>query len=384
MTAAGRPRVLLFDWIGGGHHEVYPRKFAAALGDRAHVVLAMSDRSLAKLDDLDVEKLSLGDGRPLVDPSQHFAGAKRDLVKLEVATLRGAMTRARADLAIHLFADEAMLGLSSTHRLPAPLSVLLFRPRVHYPKLLGTPLTRIQMALAVAHDALLWRWRRRRDALAVMTLDEVAAQRWARRGGALAVWLPEPPVDAQLITPQPTAFDLVVTPGLARRKGLDLLAAAIAARPTELKLLLAGEVPDFDRDYFETACTEMRGAGAQLEVRDVWQDETSVLAGLAQGRCSLLAYLNHFGMSRILVETTTVGTPVVAHDYGLLGHLVRSYGLGVAVDCTNAAALRRAIETLTADGQKEAHRERLARFAERYSEQQFRRALLAGLRMPVA
>jgi Glycosyl transferases group 1 len=92
--------------------------------------------------------------------------------------------------------------------------------------------------------------------------------------------------------------------------------------------------------------------------------------GLASANCAVLPYPHHAGMSRVLVQACSVGTPVVAHHFGLLGHLVRTHGLGLSVDCTDPRALREAVLTLADPTQPAAHAEALRAFA-RYTPDRF-------------
>jgi glycosyltransferase involved in cell wall biosynthesis len=92
-----------------------------------------------------------------------------------------------------------------------------------------------------------------------------------------------------------------------------------------------------------------------------------------------MPYQDHFGMSRVLVEAATVATPVAVHANGLLAYLVRTHGLGLAVDCSDAEAFARALEGLTAADAPAARPQALRRFAERYSRAAFERALHAAV-----
>jgi hypothetical protein len=84
-------------------------------------------------------------------------------------------------------------------------------------------------------------------------------------------------------------------------------------------------------------------------------------------------------MSGVLVEACSVRTPVGAHHFGLLGHLVRTHGLGLSVDCTDPRALRTAVVTLADPTQPAAHAEASERSRLRYTPDRFRAPLLSGL-----
>ena len=79
-------------------------------------------------------------------------------------------------------------------------------------------------------------------------------------------------------------------------------------------------------------------------------------------------------MSRVLLESAAVGTPVITHDFGLLGHLVRQEGLGIAVDCTKPDALRAALDQMADESLRASFAPRLEAFARIYAWDAFREA----------
>ena len=118
-----------------------------------------------------------------------------------------------------------------------------------------------------------------------------------------------------------------------------------------------------------------------MDVRARSHTEVEGLAVLGAARCAVLPYPRHAGMSRVLVESAATGTPVVAHDWGLLGHLVRTHGLGVTVDSSDAAALRTAVLSLSETDAQRRYAHALARFAARCC---FRARVHGGKRFVVA
>ena len=89
-------------------------------------------------------------------------------------------------------------------------------------------------------------------------------------------------------------------------------------------------------------------------------------------------------MSRVLVEAAAVGTPVLVHDHGLIAALVKRHGIGIAADCGDASAFRKAIHSVMqrrCDGPLPAG---FAEFAARwYSHDRFAVALRAPFRFDV-
>jgi glycosyltransferase involved in cell wall biosynthesis len=376
-----RMRILLFDWVSGGHHPVYLRRFAETLRAHVDVAVAAPDTSIEELADLAVDCLPLGKRRPTAVDAHSDTWALRSVTAKEVELLADATERLHADHVVHLYADAALPRLASCRRLPRPLTIVLFYPRAHYPAVYHTHLPPAERIRAWGKEGLLRVWRHRSDANAVLTLDEEAVRRWAGRRGAPAQWLPEPPLAVlpERDQARPSHRSGCILYGaLDERKGIDLLSRAVSLEPTSLHVTLAGPAgPDF-YPRVEEYVSEMRRSGATVDLRARRHGELDGLRALAGSRCAVLPYPRHDGMSRVLLEASSVGTPVVVHDRGLLGHLVRRHGLGLAVDCRNPWALRRAIFNLTEGAMRaEEYADSLARFSARFSSDCFERALLA-------
>jgi hypothetical protein len=258
------------------------------------------------------------------------------------------------------------------------VSLILFYPYAHYPVRFGTRLTARETVGARCYEGSVSRWRERGDAHAVFSLDAEAIDIWKRRSGAPARWLPEPPVTTprQLLSAEARSGCLLYG-ALAPRKGVDLLADALTKETSAIDVLIAGEVvePGYEQELRRHA-RAMAGAGARvrLDLREQSQEEIS--SAVASARCVVLPYRRHRGMSRILVEAAACGTPVVAHDYGLLGYLVRRHRLGIALDCRSRGAFRTAVMSFTElPARSGPDTAALARFAGRFTETGFTAAL---------
>jgi glycosyltransferase involved in cell wall biosynthesis len=373
-------RILLFDWVAGGHHPLYLRRFAEALEPYFRVIVAAPDESIRDLADLHAELVSLGDARPTPPPGRSASWTLRGVAKIELARLASISADVRADQIAHVYADAILPRLVTSPRLPAPLTIVLFYPRAHYPSVYQTALSGRDRVLAGAKERLVDLWRRRTDSNAVLSLDEEAVKRWARRRGVPAHWLPEPPVatlpDVELPTWK-SRSGCVVYGALAERKGIDLLSRAVANGTGPLHVTLAGRTsPDF-RTRLEQYASDMRATGAEVDLRARSHSELEGLRVLAASKCAVLPYPRHDGMSRVLVEAAAVGTPVIVHDRAVLAHLVRRHRLGLAVDCIDPGALRAAIiEFTSTTASTNGYADALARFAGRFSKSRFERALL--------
>jgi hypothetical protein len=359
------------------------RMASDAIAPRHRVIVAMPEVSLERLADIRVETLSLGAGRAETDEKHHFSLRKQSAGREEIAMLRGAIDHSQADRALHLFADGAIRPLLTEDDLPTPLSVLLFRPRAHYPRAFGSRLTPRDWIIGRAYEVAVAMWRRRRDALRLLTLDEVAAIRWAARPGAPALWLPDtPPRLASRTNRAVQRAGCAIVGSLAPRKGIELLADALELTRPGMRVILAGEVVESYRAQLIRTVERMISAGAEVELRDEFQRLEEYEGILASVQCVVLTYRRHYGMSRVLVEAALAGTPIVADEWGLIGHLVREYGLGKTVDAADARALSAALNQFCDGDAAAPFAPRLAQFASRYSWAAFVDAISDGLALP--
>jgi glycosyltransferase involved in cell wall biosynthesis len=369
-------RIALFDWVAGGHHPIYLRRFAEALQSEADVVVAAPDETVRAIGDGSIAAVSLGRPRPLIPPARRFTSDVRSVLREEIALIERVVDDSRPDHLVHLYADAILPSLVRGPTFGLSVSLLLFYPRAHYPAAFQTPLRFGERMRAAAKEVLVAAWRRKADAHALLTLDEEAARRWRVRRGAAAHWVPEPPVPRLADPPRDMERrGCIVYGALAERKGIDLLAAAVAAAPMSLEIVIAGEAERSFLPRLNELVHQMRSAGTTVDVRACRHSETEGLRALAGAKCAVLPYPAHDGMSRVLVEAASVGTPVVVHNRGLLGYLVRRYELGHAIDCRDAAALRQAILQLAEGEVVAGYRDNLARFASRFSTGAFQRAL---------
>ena len=367
-------RVVLFEWSAGGHRPIYVRRLVEALRSSAEIVLALPQVTLDAIGDLGVETRSIGEPGPRLPDRLR----RRSVLAEEAARFRDAARL--GDHALHLHADHVLVRLLAERPFPSLTSLIIYCPRAYYAAAYGTNLPAGDRPIAMAKEWALRAWRRRSDAHAVFTLDEEAARRWARYRGARAQWLPEPPVPALAPGQRASRRDGCVLYGaLAARKGVDLLAQALTLEQTQVRVVLAGEPDDSYLPELEHHAAAMKQSGVDVDLRPHPHSEIDGLTVLANANCAVLPYRYHAGMSRVLVEACSVGTPVVAHHFGLLGHLVRTHGLGLSVDCTDARALRDAVLTLADPTQPAAYAQALRAFCARYAPDRFRAALVSGL-----
>ncbi len=365
-------RILLFDRLCGGHHERYLERVSAALSSTHEVVVVAPEaahwsvRDMAGVDFVPLESIER--------PSRTARIGTQRLSTRESVVLAKAVSEVGADHAFHLFADKALPSLVG-RTVGAPLSLLLFRPRLHLRCLGGIPPSPGASLKGAAYEVCVWAWRRGRGAHAVLTLDPVAADSWRRHAGAPAVFLPEPPV-ADVGPLYARREGVVIYGAIDARKGLARAVDALAACEPKCRLVIAG-LPNPDYLVILGKLVErLRLMEVEVDLHPTRIEDSTALALLAGARAVLLPYVGHVGMSRVLLEAAAAGTPVIAHDEGLIGYLVREYGLGIAVDCRDPIAFGRAIQKLVSDGEAwSSYSGQLREFASGYSAERFAAAL---------
>jgi len=94
----------------------------------------------------------------------------------------------------------------------------------------------------------------------------------------------------------------------------------------------------------------------------------------------LAPYQRFVGSSGVLLWAARAGKPIVTQDFGLMGPLVREFGLGAAIDTTDPGTIARAMMDIVDDGARRVFdRQGAADFSLSHSPQAFASAIFAGL-----
>lgn len=360
-------RLLLFDWHADGHHSVYVQRTADALTPLVDVVVAAPDETIVRLDTDRFECVALGKSRPV---TRHRLEDDK-IGPEERALFERAIDDAGVDAALHLYSDPIIGALADGPPLRVPTTVTLFFPRLHYPRVYRSVLKPRDVARAFLLDRAVRRWRKRGDALAAFALDPAVVSRWNRGFGAHAYWFPEPPLPSTFVPESDGRSGCIVYGAIAARKGIDRLAQALSQGAARQRVVLAGSVDPAYANELHRHIERMRAGGVNVELRPWQHDENQGLASLRSARCAVLPYHRHCGMSRVLLEAAAMGTPVLVHDFGLLGALVERHNLGSAVDCDDPIALRHALLELCSEGEARRRAPALSAFADIYSSDHF-------------
>lgn len=376
-------RVCIFDWNGGGHNPGLMLRFAEALTPEAEIVLAAPDRELKQVGERGFEHYGLGDPRPRpARPGRYLRDGKelhkREMAREELEMIERACRDTEAEHLVLTYADPVLRWLAGWKPLPCPHSILVMKPRAHYRTVYRTRLSPKERLSAVFQDRLVSRWRRREDAFAVFSMDPGAAQRWSQQRGCKAIWLPDAP--PSLPAPSPEGRDGCLIFGyLEPRKGVGLLAQALAEGADGIRVTIAGTPAPEYREQLEHELDEMRTGGVEVDAKLRRISDAEAATCLASARCVVLPYVDHYGSSGVLAESAALRTPVVSTKEGLLGHIVREYGLGLTVDPTDAAELRDAVLELNLAGGDQRFEGGMSRYLEAHSPEAFAQAARAGV-----
>ncbi|GIV76371.1 MAG: hypothetical protein KatS3mg050_0765 [Litorilinea sp.] len=295
------------------------------------------------------------------------------LVQASMARWRLAIryaTRLAADHCLLMYADHHQLPLALQRRAPCPISGIYFRPTFHYEGLTGHRFSWQERLRA-------WRqWILIRAALAnpslacLFCLDPYAAESLDPHGQQV-VHVPDPVRVPSVEEAQVEALKQCL--GLEsgrqvfllfgdfrgmdnwRRKGVEPLLAALGLLSPEVArrtaVLLAGRQEPSDEARLTQA---VQALCQQLPLQVVNQPgylpEEQVQALFHLADVVLIPYQRHVGMSGQLVRAAAAGRPVLASDYGLVGALVREHRLGLAVECSEPAALAAALARFVVEG----------------------------------
>jgi glycosyltransferase involved in cell wall biosynthesis len=318
------------------------------------------------------------------------------LARWRTARRYAARTRAKA---VHFLSID-LLALPLALRFPwgdRSVSGVLFRPSTHY-RLLGRYEPTTGERLRDVRKELLYRLMLSRSTLRrVLTIDpyfEAFAGRFYRQGAKVrSVADPADSIrtvsidSARLAAKFPRARVLFLFFGhLTERKGTLVLLDALRLLPADVAsraaVMLVGKVdPSIDdavRMKMETLQATRPALLCHLENRRVEYAEIEALTRRAD--VVLAPYQRFVGSSGVLLWAARLGKPLLTQDFGVLGSLVREYGLGLAVDCTKPFLLADAMTRLVIDGQgKFVDPDAAQEFVAQHTPDNFSRAILASL-----
>ena len=401
-TAESDRALMLFDLALGGHHGSYIQHLLEfwydhnLLGDIDLVVMPeflTIHRDVVHLVEqradprVQIIPISQSEANALAPRSPGFKRLYRNLQEWQLFRKYAAQRQATQALVLYLDTCEIplTLGLPS----PCPFSGIYFRPTFHYSSFTGDAPSReaefqqkrerFTLARIVSHPQF----------STLFCLDPFAV-RWIESMSSTAqvVHLPDPVrldslteiTSSQIrdrlhIEPQRQVF--LLFGALDGRKGIDQLLAAIALLPADLNerlcLVLAGGTNSQEQARIRAQVTAIRQNHLVQIVEDYhFIAEAEVPAYFHLADVVLAPYQRHVGMSGILLWAAAAGKPVLSSDYGLMGEMVRRYGLGLTVDSTAPEELAKGLtQCLLEVPEQIGDRHLMRSFAEQNSSEQF-------------
>lgn len=268
-----------------------------------------------------------------------------------------------ANTALFLALDHLSLPLGLQFGARAcRLSGILFRPSVHYGSL-GPYTPTLAERVRDLRKEILYRLMLRNDSVvSVLSLDPFfpayACQHYPH--GDKVHSLADPFHAVAGITPQntpdtsPARTSFVLFGELTERKGLLVLLEALALLAPDaanrISLTIAGRIDPALKVRARMLAAEAARRTPQLmlriEDRRLPDDELDSLVRTCD--VVLAPYQRFVGSSGVLIWAAAHQKPVLTQDYGLLGHLVRSYRLGHTLDTCDPAQLAHGLSVIAA------------------------------------
>lgn len=263
-----------------------------------------------------------------------------------------------------MYFDTFQMALSVAQRVPCPVAGIFFRPIFHY-EAWGHPPTNSREKLQEWRKRMLVWWVvRRRFLRTLFCLDPFvvpALNQWAGRD--MATYLPDPvevyPTMAtdvaalrQELGIDPTRRIMLVFGQLDERKGLFTLIEALErltpGQQANWCLLLVGPVDGGIAQALDVGISIlMAKTDVQVVRHHSFVPDPAIQSFFTLSDLIVTLYQRHIGMSAVLVRAAAAGRPVLSSDYGLMGQLVKTKGLGQAVDAENSVAIADALATFS-------------------------------------
>lgn len=296
-----------------------------------------------------------------------------------------------------LYLDSCLLPLVAGAQLPCPFSGIYYRPTFHYGQFSSEKPSGRERMQQWKEQFFLLRVLRNHSFNTLFSLDPFAVEAIAQMGGrATVTHLPDPapfvyssdrPVDAlkQQLGIEPGRQVFLLFGRLSEsRKGVPQVAEAIAMLPAALHqklcLVLAGEPAGPGTDQLEAWLRPIADSGVQIVNRHGYIPESDVPNYFQLADVVLAPYQKHVGMSGILLLAAAARKPILSSNYGLMGEMVKRYGLGLGVDSTVPQELAQGMrQFLSDDWMTVCDRDRMQAFAESHSAAQFAKVIFQNV-----
>ncbi len=180
------------------------------------------------------------------------------------------------------------------------------------------------------------------------------------------------------------SLTLLIAGVLSPRKGIREVVQALSSGSEELRrrvtLVIAGELDERHTAYITENIQLLRDKSGKVVVDLRLITEKELDAYIEASDAVLTAYRGFKGSSGILIRAAHFGKPVISTNEGLLGHFVRHYKLGQAIDVSDSREFAACLETFMRTGVLKGFDPATARrFADDSSPERFAEQLISTL-----
>jgi glycosyltransferase involved in cell wall biosynthesis len=371
MSSGASKRVLIADFSADGHHPFYVRLLLeSGIAEAAQLILAARPEMFAH-PAISGCRVAFQAHQLDIGADAYHAGTSSPIALLRRSWIIGQSyrraffqlaARAPVDFVIVPYLDDCLVGLAAPRRTFAdtPWCAITMRTMFHYRDM---GVIAPEQRFVAIRRWLTYRMLRQPGMAALLTIDPTLAEFAAAQPEALfrkIQYLPDPaPQHSDLPLKEearrrldiPMAASVVLVYGdISKRKGiLSLLEAAAAPEcPPSVHLLFAGRIrsPDALRNH---AAWQALAAQGRMHAFDGFVDEPLERSLIAAADCMWVGYIDFYGVSSVMALAGRHALPVLASDYGLVGHLARKHALGALIAPRQIASIVTALNQLVSE-----------------------------------
>jgi glycosyltransferase involved in cell wall biosynthesis len=368
MSSGSSKRVLILELGVDGHHPFYVRLLLdSGLADSAEIILASQPKMFAhpaiagspvKFRPHPLE-LALSDETLWTTSPAAVTRRSWTFGKIYRRAFMELSKNAPIDFVIVPYIDDCLLGLAAPRKPFGDTAwlAITMRTMFHYDAMgVRAPKQRF----AEFRRWLTYRMLRQKCTAALLTIDPTLAEFAARQSDPLfrkIRYVPDPaPQHSDVLSKQEARQRL----NIARDACLVLVYGAISARKGIVSLLEAAAAPECSRQIHVLFAGRIWGLG-ELEKTDAWQSLTAqrrmhMLNGfvddeherliMAAADCMWVGYIDFYGVSSVMALAGRHAMPVLASDYGLVGHLAKTHHLGAVIEPRDQLSIVHALNRL--------------------------------------
>jgi glycosyltransferase involved in cell wall biosynthesis len=362
-------RVLIVDSSPDGHHPFYDRLLLdSGLADVADIVFAASRDMFnhpvikACAERFRSHEIELAQPPPGASASTGVMRRSWSFGRLYRKAFLEVARSAPVDFVIVPYLDDCLLGLAAPREAfwGTPWLAITMRTMFHYRDMgVNAP----EQSFAAIRRLLACRILKQRGTAALLTIDPTLAEFADRQPDPMMRkirYVPDPANRHAALPPRDAARGRLDIPADARvvllygaiseRKGASLLvqAAAAAACASQVHLLMAGSFRGLDElqrsDGWQSLLAQRR-----IHAFDGFVDDEREQLILASADCMWVGYIDFYGVSSVMALAGIHAMPVLASDYGLVGHFTRKHQLGAILDPRDPSSIVAALNRLVSE-----------------------------------